>query len=253
MKIVVIGGSGLIGSQLIEKLDEAGHEAVNASPQTGVNTLTGEGLADIMRGAAVVVDVSNSPSFEDQAVMEFFTTSTANQLEAERAAGVGHHVALSIVGTDTLPDSGYLRAKHAQEQAIQDGPTPYTILRSTQFFEFVRRIADEAFDGEVIRLPTALMQPVATVDVVTGLAALAQGSPRNAVVEIAGPESFPLDELARQVLRANDDPRPVEGDPHATYFGTELADSSLRPGPDARIGHLTLADWLAQTARSVLT
>jgi len=247
MKIVVIGGSGLIGSQLIEKLDEAGHEAVNASPQTGVNTLTGEGLAEIMRGAAVVVDVSNSPSFEDKAVMEFFTTSTSNQLRAEQQAGVGHHVALSIVGTDTLPHSGYLRAKHAQEQAIQAGPTPYTILRSTQFFEFVRRIADEAFDGEVIRLPTALMQPVATADVVLGLAALAEGSPRNAVVEIAGPESFPLDELARQVLRANDDPRAIEGDPHATYFGTELADNSLRPGPDARIGHLRLADWLRQS------
>jgi uncharacterized protein YbjT (DUF2867 family) len=150
------------------------------------------------------------------------------------------------VGTDTLPDSGYLRAKHAQEQAIQTGPTPYTILRSTQFFEFVGRIADEAFDGEVIRLPTALMQPVATEDVVTGLAALAQGSPRNAIVEIAGPESLPVDELARRVLRANGDPRPVEGDPRATYFGTELQDGSLRPGPDARIGHLTLADWLRQ-------
>ena len=246
MKIVVIGGSGLIGSQLIDTLAEAGHEAVNASPQTGVDTLTGAGLPEVMRGADAVVDVTNSPSFEDAAVMEFFTTSTANQLEAERAAGVGHHVALSIVGADALPDSGYLRAKHAQEQAIQDGPTPYTILRSTQFFEFVRRIADAGFDGQVIRLPTALMQPVATADVVAGLAALAQGSPRNAILEIAGPDSIPLDELARQVLRAADDPRPIEGDPHARYFGTELTDDALRPGPDARIGHLTLADWLRQ-------
>jgi len=250
MKIVVIGGSGLIGSQLIEKLSEAGHEAVNASPQTGIDTLTGAGLAEVMRGADAVVDVSNSPSFEDAAVMEFFTTSTANQLEAERAAGVGHHIALSIVGTDALPDSGYLRAKHGQEQAIQDGPTPYTILRSTQFFEFVGRIADAAYDGEVIRLPTALMQPIATADVVVGLAALAQGSPRNAVVEIAGPESFPLDELARRVLRVNGDPRRIEGDPHATYYGTELDDGSLRPGPGARIGELRLADWLPQTVTS---
>jgi len=247
MKIVVIGGSGLIGSQLIEQLDAAGHDAVNAAPQTGVNTLTGEGLAEVMAGAAVVVDVSNSPSFEDAAVLEFFTTSTRNQLAAEQAAGVGHHVALSIVGTDALPDSGYLRAKHAQEQLIQAGPIPYTILRSTQFFEFVRRIADGAFDGEVIRLSTGLMQPVATADVVTGLAALAQGSPRNAILEIAGPESIPMDELARQVLRAADDPRPIEGDPHARYFGTEITDTSLRPGPDARIGHVTLADWLRQS------
>jgi uncharacterized protein YbjT (DUF2867 family) len=246
MKIVVIGGSGLIGSKLVTHLSDAGHEAVPASLETGVNLLTGDGLADAVAGAAVIVDVSNSPSFADDDVMAFFTTSTRNQLAAERAAGVGHHVALSVVGADLLPDSGYLRAKVAQEQAIAAGGVPYTILRSSQFFEFVRRIADEATTDGTVRLPHALMQPVAADDVALALAAIAQDSPRNAIVELGGPQSFPLDDLARDVLRAGGDPRAVLTDPHARYFGAELDDGALRPGPGARIGRIRLADWLAR-------
>jgi uncharacterized protein YbjT (DUF2867 family) len=246
-KIVIIGGSGLIGSKLVANLTEQGRHPVPASLESGVNTLTGEGLPDALDGADVVVDVSNSPSFEDRAVMEFFTTSTRNLLAAEAAAGVGHHVALSIVGADRLADSGYMRAKVAQEQAIQAGPVPFTILRSSQFIEFVARIADAATVDGVVRLSPALLQPVAADDVAGALAAIAQDSPRNAVVEIAGPQSIPLDELARWILHARGDARPVRADVHAPYFGAEIDDASLRPGPGARIGRTTLAAWLEHT------
>jgi uncharacterized protein YbjT (DUF2867 family) len=247
-KIVVIGGSGLIGRKLVANLTDQGRHAVAASLESGVNTMTGEGLADVMEGADVVVDVSNSPSFEDAAVMEFFTTSTRNLLAAEVAAGVGHHIALSIVGADRLPESGYMRAKVAQEQAIQAGPVPFTILRSSQFFEFVARIADNADRDGIVYLSPALLQPVAAADVARALAALVADSPRNAIVEIAGPHPIALDELAREVLEGRDDPRPVRADPHAPYFGAELDDASLRPGPGARVGRITLADWIAHNA-----
>jgi uncharacterized protein YbjT (DUF2867 family) len=250
-KIVVIGGSGLIGRKLVATLTAQGQEAVPAALESGVNTLTGEGLADAVAGAAVVVDVSNSPSFEDAAVMDFFTTSTRNLLAAEAAAGVGHHVALSIVGVDRLGDSGYMRAKVAQEDAIQAGPVPYTIVRSSQFFEFVARIADTATEDGVARLAPALLQPIAADDVARALSAVAQDSPRNGVVEIAGPQPMPLDELARRVLHARADQRPVVADAHARYFGAEIDDASLRPGPGVRIGHTTLDDWLEHNATVV--
>jgi uncharacterized protein YbjT (DUF2867 family) len=246
-KIVVIGGSGLIGSQLVASLACQGRHAVSASLESGVNTLTGEGLAEAMDGAQVVVDVSNSPSFEDAAVMEFFTRSTRNLLAAGAAAGVRHHVTLSIVGADRLGDSGYMRAKVAQEHAVQAGPVPFTILRSSQFFEFVARIADSATIDGVVRLSPALLQPVAAADVANALAAIVQDSPRKAVVEIAGPQSMPLDELARRVLRARGDARPVRADAQARYFGAVIEDASLRPGPGARVGRITLANWLQPT------
>src|SRR3954467_12834433 len=195
MKIVVIGGTGLIGSKLVKKLDEHGHEALAASPNSGVNTLTGEGLAEVLKGAQVVVDVSNSPSFADEPVMEFFTTSTSNLLTYEAAAGVRHHVALSVVGSDRLPDSGYLRAKVAQEKLIKESSIPYSIVRATQFFEFVNRIADEATDGNTVRLPPVLFQPIAADDVAGAVARAATGSPLNGIVEVAGPEQFRFDEL----------------------------------------------------------
>ncbi len=247
MKIVVIGGSGLIGRKLVAALTEQGQDAVPASLESGVNTLTGEGLDAAVAGARVVVDVSNSPSFEDTAVMDFFTTSTANLLAAEGRAGVRHHVALSVVGADRLPDSGYLRAKVAQERAIADGPVPYTILRSAQFFEFVTRIVDEATTDGIAWLAPALMQPVAAADVVLALAAIAVDSPRRTIVEIAGPQSLRLDALARQVLDARGDHRVVRADPHARYFGSEIDDASLRPATGARVGPTRLADWLADT------
>ena len=245
MKIVVIGGSGLIGRQLVADLIEQGQDAVSASLESGVNVLTGEGLPEAVAGARVVVDVSNSPSFADAAVMDFFTTSTANLLAAEARAGVRHHVALSIVGADRLPGSGYLRAKVAQERAIVDGPVPFTILRSAQFFEFVTRIADEATTDGIAWLPPALMQPVAAADVARALAAIAVDSPRRTIVEIAGPQSLRLDALAREVLRARGDQRAVRADPRARYFGAEVDDESLRPAAGARIGRTRLADWLA--------
>jgi uncharacterized protein YbjT (DUF2867 family) len=246
MKIVVIGGTGLIGSKLVEKLQEDGHEPLAASPDTGVNTLTGEGLAEALDGAQVVVDVANAPAWEDQAVLDFFRTSTGNLLAAEAAAGVGHHVALSVVGTDRLPDSGYFRAKLAQEELVEAGPVPYTIVRATQFFEFIGRIADSNTDGDTVRLSPALVQPESADDVAGTLADVAVGAPLNDTVELAGPEAFPLDELARRLLEASDDPRKVTPDVHARYFGAELHERSLTPGDDARIAPTRFEDWLAR-------
>ena len=247
MKIVVIGGTGLIGSKLVEKLREAGHDVLAASPDTGVDILTGEGLAEALEAAEVVVDVSNAPVWSDTAVLEFFLTSTRNILAAEVAAGVSHHVVLSVVGTDRLLDSGYFRAKLAQEEAIKAATIPYTIVRATQFFEFVGRIADSNSDGETVRVPPVLVQPEAADDVAAALAVGAVGAPVNGTVELAGPERFRLDELARRVLGANGDPRVVTADGRARYFGAELDDRSLIPGDDARIAPTRFEDWLSQT------
>ena len=246
MKIVVIGGSGLIGSKLVTKLRDHGHEAIPASPDTGVNTLTGEGLADAVAGASVVVDVSNSPSFEDAAVLEFFETSTRNLLDAEAPAGVGHHVALSVVGNDRLPESGYLRAKAAQEKLIVGSSIPYSIVRATQFFEFVSRIADEATDGDTVRLPPVLFQPMAADDVAAAVGRVAVGEPLNGVVEVAGPEQFRFDELVRRALVARHDPRAVLADPGARYFGTILDEGSIVPGAGAVVGETRFDDWVDQ-------
>lgn len=247
MKIVVIGGSGLIGTKLVKNLRQHGNAVVAASPSSGVNTLTGEGLADALTGAQVVVDVANSPSFEDKAVLEFFETSGRNLLAAEAAAGVGHHVALSVVGTDRLPDSGYLRAKLAQENLIKASKIPYTILRSTQFFEFVNAIAQSATVGQTVRLSPALLQPIASDDVAAALADVTVGKPVNGTIEVAGPERLPLDELVRRFLSANQDARQVVADVHARYFGTELNDQSLTPGDNPRIGPTRFADWLSRS------
>jgi uncharacterized protein YbjT (DUF2867 family) len=246
MKIVVIGGSGLIGTKLVKRLRERGHDALPASPASGVNTLTGEGLAKALEGAHVVVDVANSPSFEDAAVLEFFQTSARNLLPAEAAAGVGHHVALSVVGADRLPDSGYLRAKVAQEAAITGASIPYTIVRATQFFEFIGRIADASTSGGTVRLSPAHMQPVAAEDVAAELADVALGAPVNGVIELAGPEPLGLDEFVRRLLSADADARQVVADVHARYFGTELNDRSLTPGEAPRIGPTRFEDWLEQ-------
>jgi uncharacterized protein YbjT (DUF2867 family) len=244
MKMVVIGGSGLIGANLVDRLRRGGHEVVAASPSSGVNTLTGEGLADALAGARVVIDVANSPSFEDRAVLEFFETSGRRLLAAESAAGVGHHLALSVVGSDRLPDSGYLRAKVAQERLIKASGIPYTILRSTQFFEFIGGIIQAGTDGDVVRLSPALMQPIAADDVAAALADLAVGPPLNATVEVAGPEALPLDELARVAMAHDGDTRQVIADVHARYFGAELDDASLTPGDHPRLGPTRLQDWL---------
>jgi uncharacterized protein YbjT (DUF2867 family) len=249
MKIVVIGGSGLIGSKLVSKLREDGHEAVAASLETGVNIITGEGLAEALDGARVVVDVANAPAWDDAAVLDFFQTSSRNLLAAETAAGVGHHVTLSVVGADRLAaESGYMRAKIAQEELIKGGPVPYTIVRATQFFEFIGRIADSSTEGDVVRLSPALVQPESAEDVASTLADVAIGAPLNDTVELAGPEAFRLDELARRVLEASDDRREVTADVHARYFGAELDDRSLTPGDDARIAPTRFEDWLSQTA-----
>jgi len=247
MKIVVIGGSGLIGSKLVSLLRRRGNEVVAASPQTGVNTLTGEGLEEVLAGAEVVVDVANSPSFDDRAVMDFFLTSGRNLLAAEKAAGVGHHVALSVVGTQRIPESGYLRAKAAQENLIKSSGVPWSILQSTQFFEFMERIAAGGLDGDIYRLSPALMQPIVSDEVVAALADITLGAPLNDTVEIGGPEAIPIDELARELLSARQDPRRIVADAHARYFGAELNDQSLVPGPNARLGALTYGDWLRQT------
>ena len=244
MKIVVIGGTGLIGSRLVTKLNVLGHQAVAASPNSGVNTLTGEGLAQVLEGAQVVVDVSNSPSFEDDAVMNFFQTSTRNLLSYEAAAGVGHHVALSIVGSERLPQSGYMRAKIAQEKLIKEGPIPYTIVRATQFFEFTKRIADEATVGNSVLLPPVLFQPMAADDVASALCSVATSSPLNSTIEIAGPEAFRFDELIQRRLTALNDPRKVIADPHARYFGAELSENSLVPVGGAQLGETRFEDWL---------
>jgi uncharacterized protein YbjT (DUF2867 family) len=247
MKIVVIGGTGLIGSKLVETLREDGHEALAAALDTGVNTLTGEGVAEAVDGAQVVVDVENAPVWEDAAVLDFFHTSSHNLLAAETAAGVGHHVALSVVGADRLPESGYLRAKVAQEDLIKAGPIPYTIVRATQFFEFIGRIVDSGTEGDIVRLPPALVQPESADDVVSTLADVAVGAPLNDTIELAGPEAFRLDELARRVLKASDDGRQVTADVHARYFGAELDDRSLTPGDDARIASTRFEDWLRRS------
>jgi uncharacterized protein YbjT (DUF2867 family) len=246
MKIVVIGGSGLIGSNLVEKLREANHHPLPASPDSGVDTLTGEGLQEALEGAQVVVDVSNAPAWDDAAVMDFFQTSSRNILTAERAAGVGHHVTLSVVGTDRLQDSGYFRAKLAQEEAVKAASVPYTILRATQFFEFIGRIADSSTEGDTVRLPPVLVQPEAADDVAAALADVAQSAPVNGIVELAGPEAFRFDELARLFLRARNDPRRVTADAHARYFGAELVERSLTPGADPRIAPTLLEDWLSR-------
>jgi uncharacterized protein YbjT (DUF2867 family) len=248
MKIVVIGGTGLIGSKLVEKLREDGHEAVPASPNTGVNTVTGEGLAEVLEGAEVVVDVSNAPDWDDAAVLNFFQTSTRNLLAAEAAAAVEHHVALSVVGTDRLSESGYFRAKIAQEELIRGSSTPYSIVHATQFFEFIERIADAATDGNAVRLPPALIQPIAADDVASALARVAVGPALNGIVEIAGPDRFRLDELIRAGLERRDDPREVITDPHARYFGIAPGERTLLPGDDARIGEISLDDWLSRSA-----
>jgi uncharacterized protein YbjT (DUF2867 family) len=248
MKLVIIGGTGLIGSKLVTKLRKQGHEAVAASPDTGVNTLTGEGLPQALQGAAVVVDVSNSPSFEELAVMKFFTTSTRHLLEAAAAAGVGHYVALSVVGTERIPDSPYLRAKNAQETLIKGAGIPYSIIHATQFFEFVNRIADEATDGTTIRLPPVLIQPMAADDVATAIVRVAVGAPLNGTVEVAGPEQFRFDELIRQGLGVRHDPREVVVDRHARYFGAELGERSLIPAGNARLGEIRFQEWLNQPA-----
>jgi uncharacterized protein YbjT (DUF2867 family) len=246
MKIVVIGGSGRIGSKLATKFDERGHQTVAASPATGVNTLTGEGLADAVAGASVVVDVSNAPSFEDAAVLEFFDTSTRNLLAVEAAAGVGHHIALSVVGTGRLSESGYFRAKLAQEELIEESSIPYSIVRATQFFEFMNSIAADADDGNTVRIPSALIQPIAADDVARALDRISIGSPVNGIVEIAGPRQFRLDELIRRHLSAIGDPRQVVTDPNASYFGVRPGERTLLPGDDAHIAHNRFEDWLKQ-------
>jgi uncharacterized protein YbjT (DUF2867 family) len=248
MKIVVIGGSGLIGSKLVTKLREQGHEAVAASPNSGVNSITGEGLADALKGASVVVDVTNSPSWEDAAVLAFFETSTRNLLSYGAAAGVKHHVALSVVGTERLLASGFFRAKMAQENLIKASSIPYTIIRATQFFEFVKGIADFATEGNKVRLPTALIQPMAADDVAAAVGRVATGAPVNGMVEVGGPEKFRLDELARKYLAANKDPREVVADPKARYYGVEVSERTLVPDDDARLGEKRFETWLTQPA-----
>jgi uncharacterized protein YbjT (DUF2867 family) len=247
MRIVVIGGSGLIGSKLVTMLGEQGHEAVAASPKLGVNTLTGEGLAEVLEGASVVADVSNSRSFEEAAVMEFFTTSTRNLLTDEAAAGVGHHVALSVVGTERLSESGYFRAKIAQEKLIKESSIPFSIIHATQFFEFVTSIADAATDGNTVRLAPVLIQPMAADDVARAVCRIAVATPVSGTVEVAGPEQFRLPELVRQGLRARDDPREVVADPHARYYGAELSERTLVPSDDARLGETRFEDWLSRS------
>ena len=247
MKIVVIGGSGLIGTKLVNRLRQHGHEVVAASPNSGVNTITGEGLAEALAGAQVVVDVANSPSFEDKAVLEFFETSGRNLLGAEATAGVGHHVALSVVGADRNPESGYLRAKMAQENLIKASAIPYTIVRSTQFFEFMGGIAQSGTVGQTVHLSPALVQPIASDDVADAMADVTLGAPVNGTIEIAGPERVRLDELVRRFLSATQDPREVVTDGHARYFGVELNDQSLTPGDNPRIAPTRFEDWLSRS------
>jgi len=244
MKIVVIGGTGLIGSKVVEKLTQKGHEAVAAAPNTGVNTITGEGLAEALSGAEVVVDVSNSPSFDEQVAMDFFQTAGRNLTAAEVRAGVRHHIALSVVGTERLQDSGYFRAKLAQEQLIKSSPIPYTLIHSTQFFEFMRTIAQFSTGGDTVRLPPVQFQPIAADDVASAIAAAALAGPANDIIEIAGPDMFTLDEAIRQVLAHDRDPRKVIADPAAPYSGIQVSEKSLVPGPGARIGPTRFDSWL---------
>jgi uncharacterized protein YbjT (DUF2867 family) len=250
MKIVVIGGTGLIGSKIVEKLRAHGDEVVAAAPKTGVNSVTGEGLADALKGASVVIDVSNAPSWEDDAVMKFFETSTRNLLHYEADAGVGHHVALSVVGSERMLESGYFRAKIAQESLIKSSSIPYSIVRATQFFEFIKGIADFSTDGNTVRLPSALIQPMAAEDVASGVCRVTLGSPLNGTVEIGGPEKFPLDELIRRGLAASNDPRKVIADPQARYYGIKVSETTLIPGSGARLGETRLEDWLSPAMSS---
>ena len=249
MKVVILGGTGLIGAKLVNLLRSGGHEVIPASPSLGINSITGEGLSEALTGAQVVVDVTNAPSWEDKAVLEFFETSTRNVLATEAKTGVGHHVALSIVGCDRLPASGYLRAKVAQEKLIKASPIPYTIVRATQFFEFVGGIAQSATSGQTVRLPSALFQPILSDDVVAALARIAVAKPLNETVELAGPEAIPFDEVVRQYLAAQNDPRTVVTDEPACYFGTPLEKRSLVPaGENPLLGSTRFADWLSRTA-----
>jgi uncharacterized protein YbjT (DUF2867 family) len=244
MNVVIIGGSGLIGKKLAALLQQAGHEVVAASPSSGVNAVTGEGLAEVLADAEVVVDVANSPSFEDEAVMNFFKSSTRNLLAAELAAGVRHHVALSVVGSERVPESGYFRAKVAQEAIIKGSKVPYTIVRATQFFEFLASIADASTQGQTVRVSSAKLQPIAADDVAAALAKVATDAPLNGTCEIAGPQSLRLDELLRRTLRARQDQREVVKDDDALYFGTRLDDAALTPGAHAWIGTTLLDTWL---------
>jgi uncharacterized protein YbjT (DUF2867 family) len=246
MKTVIIGGSGLIGKKLAALLVQAGHEVLAASPSTGVNAVTGEGLAAALAGAEVVVDVSNSPSFEDEAVMHFFQASTRNLLAAELASRVRHHVALSVVGSERLPESGYFRAKVAQEALIKASAVPYTLVRATQFFEFIGAIADVSSEGQTVRVSSALLQPIAADDVAAALARVACEAPLDDSCEIAGPQALPLDDLICRALRAGGDARKVVSDDEARYFGTRLNDQSLMPGAGVRLGTVTLDAWLAR-------
>jgi uncharacterized protein YbjT (DUF2867 family) len=248
MKLVIIGGTGLIGSKLVKKLQEHGHEAVAAAPNTGVNTLTGEGLAEVLKGASVVVDVSNSPSWEDAAVLNFFTTSTRNLLTYEAAAGVKHHVALSVVGTEQMSESGYFRAKIAQEKLIKESSIPYTIIHATQFFEFLKGLADISLVDGKVHLPPVFFQPMAADDVATGVGRIAVGAPVNGIVEIGGPEQFRLDELVRRRLVALKDSREVVPDPNALYSGAKINEKTLVPGNNARLGETRFETWLTQSA-----
>jgi uncharacterized protein YbjT (DUF2867 family) len=251
MKIVVIGGTGLIGSKLVNKLREHRHEPVAAAPNTGVNTLTGEGLAEVLKGASVVVDVSNAPSWEDAAVLNFFETSTRNLLSYEGVAGVGHHVALSVVGTDRLSESGYFRAKIAQEKLIKESRLPYTIIRATQFFEFLKGLADiSVVDGKV-HVPPVLFQPMAADDVASAVGKVAVGPPENGIVEIGGPEQFRIDDLVRRRLAALKDAREVIADPNALYSGARITDMTLMPGKNARLGETRFETWLTLPAAQI--
>ncbi len=251
MKIVVIGGTGLIGSKLVKKLREQGHDAVAAAPNTGVNTLTGEGLAEVLKAASVVVDVSNSPDWEDAAVLKFFETSTRNLLTAGATAGVRHHVALSVVGTDRLSESGYFRAKIAQEKLIRESSIPYTIVHATQFFEFLKGLADISMIGEKVHLPSVLFQPMAADDVAAAVGRIAVGPPANGIIEIGGPEQFRVDDLVRRRLASLKDAREVIADPNARYAGAKLSERTLVPGNDARLGETRFETWLSQSAAQI--
>jgi uncharacterized protein YbjT (DUF2867 family) len=251
MKIVVIGGTGLIGSKLVQQLKARGYDAVAAALNTGVNTLTGEGLAEVLKGASVVVDVSNSPSFEEKAAMDFFQTSTRNLLSYEAKSGVKHHVALSVVGTDRLQETPYIRAKSAQEKLIEESGMPYSIVHATQFFEFGKAIADAATVGNQVRVPPAFIQPMAAEDVAKAVAKVAVGAPVNGIVEVGGPERFRFDEFIRRELRARNDPREVVVDPNARYYGAKLSELTLVPSGEASIGEIRLEDWFSPTMSSM--